>query len=85
MAYNIAPKILLKVRLKKALMTVNKLLFFQKVFIFANTKLIIIISIPSTRVGLHTPKMLIIQFHTSSHTIFIQFLKLVDKLISVAV
>ena len=46
------------------------------------------------RVDLHTPKMLIIQFHTSSvwenacHTIFIQFLKMVEnwyKLISVAV
>ena len=48
----------------------------------------------TTRVDLHTPKMLIIQFHTSSvwenacHTIFIQFLKMVEnwyKLISVAV
>ena len=47
-----------------------------------------------SRVDLHTPKMLIIQFHTSSvwenacHTIFIQFLKTVEnwyKLISVAV
>ena len=47
-----------------------------------------------SRVDLHTPKMLIIQFHTSSvwenacHTIFIQFLKMVEnwyKLISVAV
>ena len=37
------------------------------------------------RVDLHTPKMLIIQFHTSSvwenacHTIFIQFLKMVEN------
>ena len=47
-----------------------------------------------TRVDLHTPKMVIIQFHTSSvwknvcHTIFIQFLKTVKnwyKLISVDV
>ena len=47
-----------------------------------------------TRVDLHTPKMLIIQFHTSSvwkntcHTTFIQFLKMVEnwyKLISEAV
>ena len=47
-----------------------------------------------SRVDLHTPKKLIIQFHTSSvwenacHTIFIQFLKMVEnwyKLISVAV
>ena len=48
----------------------------------------------ASRVDLHTPKMLIIQFHTSSvwenacHTIFIQFLKMVEnwyKLFSVAV
>ena len=48
----------------------------------------------TSRVDLHTPKMLIIQFHTSSvwenacHTIFIQFLKMVEnwyKLFSVAV
>ena len=48
----------------------------------------------TTRVDLHTPKMLIIQFHTSSvwenacHTIFIHFLKMVEnwyKLFSVAV
>ena len=38
-----------------------------------------------SRVDLHTPKMLIIQFHTSSvwenacHTIFIQFLKIVEN------
>ena len=47
-----------------------------------------------SRVDLHTPKMLIIQFRTSSvwenacHTIFIQFLKMVEnwyKVISVAV
>ena len=47
-----------------------------------------------TRVNLHTPKILIIQFHTSSlwknacHKIFIHFLKMVEKryeLISVAV
>ena len=46
------------------------------------------------RVDLHTTKMVIIQFHTSSvwknacHTIFIQFLKMVEnwyKLISVDV
>ena len=47
-----------------------------------------------TRVDLHTPKMLIIRFHTSSvwenacHTIFIQFSKMSEKsykLISAAV
>ena len=51
-------------------------------------------SLQSTRVDLHTPKIVIIQFHTSSvwknacHTIFIQFLKMVEnwyKLISVDV
>ena len=52
------------------------------------------IAVKGSRVDPHTPKMLIIQFHTSSvwknacHTIFIQFLKMVEnwyKLISVAV
>ena len=44
-----------------------------------------LIAVQVTRVDLHTPKMLIIQFHTSSvwkiarHTIFIQFLKMVEK------
>ena len=72
------------------------LYFFQ--FGSSTFYLIVIFStaavVKPSRVDLHTPKMLIIQFHTSSvwknacHTIFIQFLKMVEKrykLISVAV
>ena len=44
-----------------------------------------LIAVQLIRVDLHTPKMLIMQFHTSSvwknarHTTFIQFLKMVEK------
>ena len=53
--------------------------------LISSPHLIFRVTFSHPRVDLHTPKMLIIQFHTSSvwenacHTIFIQFLKMVEN------